>query len=150
MEQFVPLRTTCPKCDGVLEREILAGKTMRDCPIRCSKCARRWQTYKDLCDERRDADATKPKMPTLDKIRAALMIGKVGVRGARNVAHRARTAGDYLRDIADEVGGFEGQASVARIGEHVESIVNQLIMAVEDLQDAKKGNMGEEPPEEEE
>lgn len=140
---YVQLRMKCPACQGILEKETGTEREL----IRCRNCELQWAGLKALLAAKVVAEKSRFKIPTLDQVKTALQIGKIGVRGARNVAGRGRAVSDYVKDIIADVADFDSE-SVKRVGQGVEAIVDQLILAVEDVQDARSGKLGEEPEDE--
>ena len=151
---YTPLRSPCPRCGGILERED-KGKIQNPQPnIVCRQCQATWPDYKAMSRERSTRDSQPAgkkaaKLPSLDQIKGFLCLGKIATRGGRSVVGRARAMSQLFREIADEAQQFEGMDSVARGGRTLEQIIDQALLAVEDVEEAKKGNLRPEPEEEE-
>ena len=149
MSQHIALKKPCPLCQGVLERE--TGRTANPKPdITCSKCRTTWPDYAamtEACDRQ-----VKSTPITMTSIQARLGLVKNGVRTGRNLAGGVRAVGGLLGRIAANVKQFEGHDSAAQIGEALEGLVDQVILATEHIDEATKGKTsdlyeGKEEPE---
>lgn len=135
MSQHVALRKPCPLCQGVLERE--AGVANPRPEITCQQCKTTWPTYvamNEAC-----AKQVKTKPVTMAGIQARLGMLKTGVRTGRNLAGGVRAIGGLIGRIAANVKQFEGHDSAAQIGEAIEGLVGQVILATEHIDEATKG-----------
>jgi len=144
---FVRLRLPCPRCGAPLERES-SGRIANARPVvRCTGCPTEWPEYKNVLFETRAALRAAGKGgeagATLGAVKQRLMQIKAGIRAGRNVAGGIRAVQDQLGRIAAEASRFQGHDSVNVIGEAVEGIVDQVILASEHLDEAMKGNVPE-------
>ena len=150
----VYLRIPCPRCGSKLAQDIsVSGKR----PITCSgRCRCQWPDLKDLIIEvkaRREKLGGAPpvgKSITLNDIKNFFCKGQAGVRGLRNVAERMQISMKKIRSAIDDVYELEGRERVSAVGDNLETVIQQGILAVEDIQEALKGKINPVPPPDEE
>jgi hypothetical protein len=131
----IMLKMPCPKCKGQLEQEVLAEGGARKLPrVRCVGCKALWQSYREM------VKSIPPKKMTLSDVQGALLKGKSDIRGARNVVERVRAAQTKLRRAAAAVRNIKQDGAVTEVGASLEGIVSQLIMSLDDVKEAVKGN----------
>jgi hypothetical protein len=113
--------------------------------IVCSQCDRKWPSYIKVFTESQ-AKMRPPEKPTLDRIEDVLQKTRAVIRGSRSVADRVRAATGAFKEALAELQQFDGQESVAVVGEKVEGIVEQALLAIGDIKQAKGGRMIDLPP----
>jgi len=131
--QYEALRRPCPKCKGTVEREVAGEGSSPE--VRCVKCGATWPSYRELIK----GDRGRSSNPGMAGVQKRLETIRAGVRTGRNLAGGARALGTLIGRIADNIKGFEGHDSIARIGEDLEGIVDQAQLAVEHLHEAAQG-----------
>jgi hypothetical protein len=131
------LKMPCPKCKGVLEQEQVDPAKGKPARVRCSnpQCKKLWPSYKDMLKD------VGPKKLTPDDFRKALVKGKAMVRGTRNVVERCRTAQRKLRSAAQAIRNIKQEGAVTEVGASLEGVVDQLILSLDDVKDAVKGEV---------
>jgi len=148
-----PLRLPCPRCQGQLERVEEVGIANPRSLIRCTSCQTGWDDYKEVVAEGRARKHRERGAPLdLKKAQEALRKTKVGIRAGRNVVSGIRSIGQIVQRMAGEVLSLqekdaEGvQDAIERIGGDFEGIVDQVLLATEHVDEARKGNLTPEPP----
>jgi len=134
---YVFLKLPCPRCQGRLEKRVVDKDKKAD--VRCSVCKAAWPAYKAVFVEaqRRVAGGGV----SLDGIRKALVKTQAFARGGRNVASRLRAAKQKLDVAIEAVRSVKEKGAVDAIGDSVEGIIGQVILALDDLKDAKAGTV---------
>lgn len=158
-EVFIRLKRPCPWCQGILERyeaQAVAGQppSMATPRVRCSSCGRDWDSIQKVIIEAYEKEGKIPppkvgKGLSLTELRGLLSKVKVGVRAGRNVASSVKAVSEYLASITGRVRTLEKapdkQEVIAQVGQDVEGIVDQVMLAMDHIAEAKQGNLGPEP-----
>jgi len=133
---FIELKVACPRCGGKLEQAVLPDGGKGE--VKCSACAATWAEYKEMF---RESLAAKSKPPALDRVQDILMKGKSVVRNSRNVVERIRGAQRQMKRAVDAIKNLREEGSVEAIGDCAENLLDQVILALEDVKDMKVGKM---------
>jgi len=139
--QYVKMRHACPKCQGVLEREIKTSK------VSCVECKVEWP---DMRAVMQDVVAARKSSPA-EKVRGGLQKAKVAVRASRNVADGVRAISGIFGNIASAFAemkeeGSDKQELTAKVGAEIEGIVDQAETTFEHVIEALSGKVTPEPP----
>jgi len=158
-EIFIKLKRPCPRCQGVLERyeaAAIAGQPPQMClpRVRCSACGVEWASVRDAIKEGLEGEGKAPKperrRPTIADLKNTLAKVKAGVRAGRNVAGSVRAVSEYLASITGRIRTLEKapdkQEVIAQVGSDVEGIVDQVMLAMEHIEEGRTGKVGPEPP----
>ena len=140
---YTPLNKPCPRCQGTLEREDNSRIANPSPVIKCGDCGQTWPSYAEVIVEAKAVKAaergTKDPVRMVD-IKKRLRQVKTGMRVSRNLAGGTRAVANLIGRIAAQVKQFEGHDSAAKIGEALEGIIDQTLLATEHVEDALKGN----------
>lgn len=146
---YIELKMPCPRCGSRLEKAVLPPKSKDKAEVRCQKCKATWVDYGTML---RGVKPAAIKIG-LDDIQGVVARVKSGVRGSRNVVERIRAVQTNIRRAVVSIKSVREEGAVAEIGDSVENILDQVILALEDVKDIKKGAMkpfvGAQPPTEE-
>jgi hypothetical protein len=138
---YIQLKMPCPRCKGKLEKQVVAppekDKPQPPAEVRCQTCKVAWANYGLML---RECRPTESKL-SIDSIQQIVAKGKAAVRGSRNVVERIRAAQTNLRRAANSIRNIREEGAVEEVGDSVENILDQVILALEDVKDIKKGTL---------
>lgn len=157
---YIKLKRPCPRCSGVLERyevKAVAGAVNPLPRVHCTACHVEWPSIREMILEAhkgREPEAGGKRGPSLGDLKGYLAKIKAGVRAGRNVAASVKTVSEYLASMVSQVRSIEQapdkQQVIAKVGEDLEGIVDQVTLAVEHIEEGRTGKVGPEPKTEEE
>lgn len=144
---YVEQKMPCPRCKGKLEKQVLPSDSKEKAEVRCQGCKVVWPSYAVMLKDCKPAAGPKLGLGDIQRIIAR---GKAAVRGSRNVVERIRAVQTNIRRAVSSIKNIKEEGAVEEVGDSVENILDQAILALEDMKDIKLGEMkpfvgGQEP-----